>query len=670
MGTYRQPSQILDDRVSHFRKGFKETTAAHDARTKLEDQQQVKLKKEQAAAALKKRKQYGDLYRQKDEMKSEIGAFYDGQGAGTVGYDLVYTEDGNSELVKISDAQIELLKKKYASKKGDYDNDPNTPDNYRTSYELSEKEKESINDQKYSARRLVYDKDKNTYQTVDTELGEFYQGELEAGNTNPFGIGIKGSIENQIRGNYQVMSMYVDDPDNPNYITAQQNIETGIEQYNNFVGVMQQNSTNLSGEAEGVPGNGILDSDGNLSSLDREGAVLMQQSPQFMLNLNASIDYMTGHNKHRFNAVLRDGQMTVGYRNPNISDVNLEIPYNGLIGNVKKKGFGLVKTTSQKPVNLMYDYFKAGVKDFYKAQINKEKNTYYKDGKKISETQVFEIWDEANDKMREFVEDYFRGSDQGGEGKFTKDPNAQNNWQMLGGANKTGHIFWGESNLSEEQVKEQQDYMIEKVINHMQTEYGADMGSNEGNVASTWTQVSQLAPKNQKKVSDTDQQLAKWRGESIEIGTNFKDQGFKRASGKYTFPELKQNYEKLIKNPPKMVEFLNELNSTYHPSDNEKSYMTGKQANAQVIKWNKDQDDEDKLEANYPANDIYYGKAGSEFKEMGKGWRKFLYEVGDAINISEGIVKKLIGGAETNVSTDDLTKEASAEDLYNMLTTA
>lgn len=666
MGTYRQPSQILDDRVSHFREGFKETTAAHDARTKLEDQQQVKLKKEQAAAALKKRKQYGDLYKEKVGMDAEIGAFYDGQGAGTVGYDLVYTKDGKSELVKVSDAQIELLKKKYASKKGDYDNDPNTPDNYRTSYELSEKEKELINDQQYSARRLVYDKDKNTYQTVDTELGEFYQGELEAGNTNPFGIGIKGSIENQIRGNYQVMSMYVDDPDDPNYITAQQNIETGIEQYNNFVGVMQQNSTNLEG---------ILDSDGNLNSLDREGAVLMQQTPQFMLNLNASIDYMTGHNKHRFNTVLKDGQMTVGYRNPNISDVNLEIPYNGLIGNVKKKGFGLVKTTSQKPVDLMYDYFKAGVKDFYKAQINKEKNTYYKDGKKISETQVFEIWDEANDKMREFVEDYFRGSDQDGEGKFTKDPNAQNNWQMLGGANKTGHIFWGESNLSEEQVKEQQDYMIEKVINHMQTEYGADMGSNEGNVASTWTQVSQLAPKSSKPPSKTDRKADYYRNKNIEI-SGFEGQGFKRASGKYTFPEIKQNYARLAKSPTKYAEFLNYLGKQKTDSAKKIDYYSGVELNKLNKAFNdanKDAIEEGEMDAAQTDLDTKrvwgQGPTGDPYV-VGENWIQLSKELRKILEITPRVWDELQTDSESIDSTDELTKQASAEDLYNMLTTA
>jgi len=666
MGTYRQPSQILDERFSSFRKGFQETTAAHDARTKLKDQKELKLKKEQAAAALKKRKQYGDLYRQREEMKSEIGAFYDGQGAGVVGYDLVYTEDGKSELVKVSDAQIELLKKKYASKKGDYDNDPSTPDNYRTSYELSEKEKELINDQKYSARRLVYDKDKNTYQTVDTELGEFYQGELEAGNANPFGIGIKGSIENQIRRNYQVMGMYAEDPDNPIYITAQQNIETGIEQYNNFVAVMQQNSTNLKG---------ILDSDGNLNSLDREGAVLMQQTPQFMLNLNASIDYMTGHNKQRFNAVLRDGQMTVGYRNPSISDVNLEIPYNGLIGNVKKKGFGLVKTTSQKPVDLMYDYLKAGVKTFYQAQISKEKNTYYKDGKKISETQVFKIWDEANDKMREFVEDYFRGSDKGGEGKFTKGPNAQNNWQMLGGANKTGHIFWGESNLSEEQVKEQQDYMIEKVINHMQTEYGADMGSNKGNVASTWTQVSQLAPKSSKPPSRIDRKVDYYRNENIEI-SGFEDQGFKRASGKYTFPEIKQNHARLAKSPKKYAEFLNYLGEQNTGSKKKITYYSGAEINKEHAAWNKtnkkaiDDGDEYAKDTDFNTKDVWaQGPTGDPYV-VGKNWIQLSKELKKILEINNSVWDELQMESESIDSTDELTKQASAEDLYNMLTTA
>ena len=45
MGTYRQPSQIIDQRLNHFRKNFKEGLERQAKKDKLELSQLEKLKK-------------------------------------------------------------------------------------------------------------------------------------------------------------------------------------------------------------------------------------------------------------------------------------------------------------------------------------------------------------------------------------------------------------------------------------------------------------------------------------------------------------------------------------------------------------------------------------------------------------------------------------------------
>ena len=56
MGTYRQPSQIIDQRLNHFRKNFKEGLERQAKKDKLELSQLEKLKKAEAKQAADKKK--------------------------------------------------------------------------------------------------------------------------------------------------------------------------------------------------------------------------------------------------------------------------------------------------------------------------------------------------------------------------------------------------------------------------------------------------------------------------------------------------------------------------------------------------------------------------------------------------------------------------------------
>ncbi len=673
MGTYRQPSQIIDQRLNHFRKNFKEGLERQAKKDKLELSQLEKLKKAEAKQAANKKKNIAQTNKSILESNAEINAFGDSQGY--LGYDLVRNQNGQTKLVQINDAQVALLDKMYSgATKVDDDNDPLTPDVWQLSYNPTAKEKELINDDVYSVRRLQWDDKTDQFVSQDIALSKFYEDEKEAGH-KPFGLGVKGSIEKSIRVNYDMMNKYADDPDNPYYQEAEQNIKTGIEQYNKFNSVMHQNSDNIKT---------ILDSDGNVQSLGTVGSVLMQKDENFIMNMNASIDWMTGQNKHRFKTELHDGQMVVKYFNPSISQAVLEIPYNDLINNVKKKGFGLVNTTQEKPVELMYDYIQAGIKDFYKPIRQTDQNTYYIGNKKITEKQAIEIWDEANEKMENFVKSYFYGSDrdigngQMGSGTFTKGQHAQNNWQLLNGAEATGNIYWGDGDLDEQQQYQQQDYMVQSVINKLKTEHGADMGAFGGNVTTTYNTIQEV--KKQKAKAKKEEKDSDWaRKEVIEI-SGFEDLGFKRDSGKYSFPELKQNFERLKNNPQRTVEFLNYLSSNYGPQKNARSYKTGADVNEENKQWNKDNEqaitdgDLEEAKTNYDASSIIANlspnNVNPKWSELEKTWRKFAYEIGEALNLRESEVTKLIRDAAKITSTDELTlleEDASAEDLFNML---
>lgn len=673
MGTYRQPSQIIDQRLNHFRKNFKEGLERQAKKDKLELSQLEKLKKAEAKQAADKKKNIAKTNKSILESNAEINAFGDSQGY--LGYDLVRNQNGQTKLVQINDAQVALLNKMYSgATKVDDDNNPLTPDVWQLSYNPTAKEKELINDDVYSVRRLQWDDKTDQFVSQDIALSKFYEDEKEAGH-KPFGLGVKGSIEKSIRDNYDVMNQHADDPDNPYYQEAEQNIKTGIEQYNKFNSVMHQNSENIKT---------ILDSDGNVQKLGTVGSVLMQKDENFIMNMNASIDWMTGQNKHRFKTELHDGQMIVKYFNPSISQAVLEIPYNDLINNVKKKGFGLVNTTQEKPVELMYDYIQAGIKDFYKPIRQTDQNTYYVGNKKITEKQAIEIWDEANEKMENFVKSYFYGSDREvgdgkmGSGTFTKSPHAQNNWQLLNGAEATGNIYWGDGDLNEQQQHQQQDYMVQSVINKLKTEHGADMGAFGGNVTTTYNTIQEV--KKQKAKAKKEEKDSDWaRKEVIEI-SGFEDLGFKRDSGKYSFPELKQNFERLKNNPQRTVELLNYLSSNYGPQKNARSYKTGADVNEENKQWNKDNEqaildgDLEKAATNYDPKAIIANlspnNVNPKWSELDKTWEKFAYEIGEALNLRESEVTKLIRDAAKITSTDELTlleEDASAEDLFNML---
>ena len=455
MGTYRQPSQLIDKRFAVFGAGMEKIDTLQqkqaDYQAKL-DYNEAQHRAKQFAADQKKL-----IAQQKEDQKNaqdtqEIinksgGTLNAVKSNQFLGVDIYKNDDGTDEVVQYNKEDIDALIK--STRPGD---DLGT----------TVVETDFIN---YPESKWT-DKDKELFGSYVKEAGvdskleyvqllEWYQDQVDSGNNAPFGVGVLGSINSQLTTKAEQLAVL--DPTSIAYTNVKSSIENSTKQSVEMIGLMNASKTNTKD---------IVNSNGELTPLDQIGSVLWSDDPNYILRLNAQMAWNANQNGGAFNVELSRSGLKMYYKNLLLKGAkNLEIDLFSIKNQIEKQGEGVVGVTTEKPLELLKGNIKNLAKDDFKAVIKKTQSITDNEatGKQINYSQIVEDWDRANQKLENVIKtivyDPSRVVKMGengevyGQGSFGG-TSAQNNWQLLGGATKS------DFGKAWKNTPEQQDYIV------------------------------------------------------------------------------------------------------------------------------------------------------------------------------------------------------------------
>ena len=532
MGTYRQPTQVLNQNVKAFRDAYV------SRRAEVEKMQALKIKQantqfSKEAKLVKEAKRNiakvnTDISKQKVK-KSKVFA-----APNNVATKVITNEDGQTEIVSVTEDQKGLLTKYAFVDKNDLNQNGNTSDIYiDQDYfdSLSEDERASIVDTKVR----VYDRPTgNIKEGEDFEAGAFkdvalndwYFDQMELGVT-PFGVGIDGSIELEIQDNFQVMADNVSNPGGSEYSTAKTANETALQLVPIAQGVMKFDATG--GEGRGGYQSIYNQETGQLKDLDNPGAIVLRNrsaggteglavDQEYIdtqdMRISFALDQITGQNKFRTTAQLLPGDLKYTYTNNALGEEPMEIDYKKLSNWIEHRGYGIVETLNVEKAESWMDVATKAVSDNYKnLPIVTESNTWEHNGKVITQKQAHTLYEEADLKSEEDLKTFWASD------KFNQSLYAQHTWQYYKGATES-HAGTYFSTDNDSQV----DWLVEKALE----ESARNMPPRQvGNKSISYKDIKAKAG------SGITTDL--YNNKDIEIQATEK---FKRDGGKYSLKEI------------------------------------------------------------------------------------------------------------------------------------
>ena len=444
MGTYRQPSQVLDQTG----KAFNDAYVAR--RSEIEKQQAAqlayaqKLFKQQSLNVDKvtKDKAKADSDINKLKVKSAKANLFG--TSNPLAFKVVSDVNGAAQIMDISEDDKGIMQKYQYIDVNDSNNDGSTTDVIvDTDYwnTLDDDDKTRLSN--YSVR--VYDKpqvsegayqDNAAYQDVAFE--DWYNKQLELG-IQPFGVGVRGSLEEQINNDYK--NMAISNTSSSEYLEAKGDIETAIELVPLAEGVMNTDKGNYSS---------IWDyTQGKLKPLDQTGAVVLRNSASAgggkggfaidanyvkmqNMRLSFAVDQITGNNKYRTSAQLSPGDLQYTYKNDILGE-SFKIDYQKYAEWIEHRGYGIIETLNTEKADEWMNTGVESISNYFKnLPTITTSNTWTSNGKTIQKIDARKLFEDAEAKAEAELYKYFSGN------SFSGSNYAQHVWQSQGGATNSG----------------------------------------------------------------------------------------------------------------------------------------------------------------------------------------------------------------------------------------
>jgi len=648
MGTYRQPSQLIDKRFAAFGAGMEKIDTLQqkqaDYQAKL-DYEKAQHRAKQLAADQKKL-----IAQQKvDQKHAQSSQEIINKSQGTLNaikstqdylVEIYPTADGNDEVVQRSYQDIEALIKR--ARPGD---DPATTA-VETDYINYPTDQWTDQDKQLFAS---YVKESGVDSKVEyVNLLEWYDHQIKSGNDAPFGVGVLGSAKSQLTAYSQQLAAL--DPTSIEYTNTKSNIELGTTNTKEIIEIM--NSTRENTKT-------IVNSDGRLTPLDQIGSVLWSDDDNFQLNVNAQLNWNENVNGGAFTLDLNNNAAVLKYKNLLLKGATeLDIDLFSIKNQIMKKGKGLVGVTTQEPLDLLKKNIKNLAKDDFKAVIKKTQSITDNEatGKQINYSQIVEDWDRANQKLEEVIKtlvyDPSRVVKMGengeiyGTGSFGGST-AQNNWQLLGGATKSGlGKTW-------KNTPEQQDYIVGVLTDQFKKE--------DDDIIKASSYITKDI-----KEEARSQSASNWVSGGIMLRNSQNQHGFSGGTKQgryfeYGLQDVFTNFNNASANS-KLLVARDVLNDILDDSD-KGLYMTGAQVQKALLTADKDADVSDiNLKKLYKRK----GKDGAAFTPIGMETpEQLIKQIGEMKRIN-GETMQLILDDLYDTSMENNTE--SNMDLYKRLT--
>ena len=432
MGTYSQPSKILDTSLSQVGKTFQTATSnAMKAIRKNQIEEEKKLLEEQ------KRIQKEQLEAEKKQAK--LGA----EATEAVGKIDKYTEAGSEHArlvpqVSTGNIRIGIGTGIESISQEDYD--------------------------KYNYIKSAKDDEEQVKRLSESGLSASRFNELQKDLEDEIGVSVEDQLKASVVGGYNSLAGINEASDE--YQMVKRTINSDMQAGLNLLGYMNKATQLLQ---PGTP-NSPYKEDGTIvfPAAGKSNVLLFSDDPQQEMLINAMRDYSFGVNTGRFAYMNGDNgdpyiQYTYDNKKYNITSDELQKA-------ISRHGGGLVNVTDKET----YDKYLDGVKSIaesegvnFKGLVKTYRTTYEQDGRKVTSTQKYKDFEEQKKKLRQAIEkDIEINGLRSANGEKIY---AQNIWQMSGGPDQDDKGTWAWKDTEEQKKK-----LVDQIYFEMEKAFFSD----------------------------------------------------------------------------------------------------------------------------------------------------------------------------------------------------
>ena len=433
MGTYSQPSRILDTSLSKVGETFQTATsnamkAIRESQVKEEKkllEEQKRIKKEQLEA---------------EKKPAKLGA----EATEAVGKIDKYTESGSEHARLVPQVNAGNIRIGIGESGVGY---------------MTQEEQDTYN-------HIMSGKDDNEkmdrLDNSNMSMSRFEQ--LQKNLEDEIGVSVEDQLKASVVGGYNSLAGINEASDE--YQIVKRTINSDMQEGLNLLGYMNKATQLLQ---PGTP-NSPYKEDGTivLPAAGKSNVLLFSDDPQQEMLINAMRDYSFGVNTGRFSYMNGDNgdpyiQYTYEGKNYNITSDELQKA-------ISRHGGGLVNVTDKET----YDKYLDGVKSIaesegvnFKGLVKTYRTTFEQDGKKVTSTQKYKDFEEQKKKLRQAIEkDVEINGLRSANGEKIY---AQNIWQMSGGPDEADRGTWAWKDTEEQKKK-----LVDQIYFEMEKAFFSD----------------------------------------------------------------------------------------------------------------------------------------------------------------------------------------------------
>jgi len=508
-----------------------------------------------------------------------------------------------------------------------------------------------------------------------TDWYNSYKGKFQ--NEGDLSLGIDGSMNAQIELAGAMMGKY--DKNSPQYQQNRLILESTQKEMPEFIGMLN-NLKDL--QKKITKSNGTLKETNQVNSIRYDLGGTPQEQQQFELQTNFALDWGQPNTAHRFHTLLSPTGPKIVYYNPHISDKEFIVTKEDVAKWAENNGNMGVYTLDQESLDVVEENLEKSIrttKPVYTRSNNKYQITR-QDGTvtEVSESEAALDFSTQNDLTYEDIQSFFYDKDRivgNGFGNGSVDAgdfDGQNTWQLIGGPKAEGGKYglnWIDiskctSVECKERARAQQDYMVEHYMNKYRKDNYSTLDTKT---------IKTLKKDGNKQKADS---FVSGESKITFNDTSLSGYGFKRDSdgeSEYTVEEIASKYDQLRVTNNNGVngiaELLNNVANYATSSGSPIQYMSG----AQLRKMYSDNGFQVDA-ADYPdevngrLNLYYIGGSGTPASISIGSQAEFIKRVAKSSGVSNGVATQIQSsfGNTTQVTTDIVMNRTNSE-IFDML---
>tara|TARA_R100000654_G_scaffold43152_1_gene69362 strand:- start:11772 stop:13970 length:2199 start_codon:yes stop_codon:yes gene_type:complete len=510
-----------------------------------------------------------------------------------------------------------------------------------------------------------------------TDWYNSYKGKFQ--NEGDLSLGIDGSMNAQIELAGAMMGKY--DKNSPQYQQNRLILESTQKEMPEFIGMLN----NLSDLQKKITKtDGSLKETNQVNSIRYDLGGTPEEQDMFELQTNFALDWGQPNTAHRFHTLLSPTGPKIVYYNPHISDKEFIVTKEDVANWAENNGNMGVYTLDQEALDVVEENLEKSIrttKPVYTRSNNKYQITR-QDGTvtEVSESEAALDFSTQNDLTYEDIQSFFYDKDRivgNGFGNGSVDAgdfDGQNTWQLIGGPKAGGGQYglnWIDiskctSAECKEKARAQQDYMVEHYMNKYRKDNYSTLDTKT---------IKTLKKDGSKQKADS---FISGESKITFNDTSLSGYGFKRDSdgeSEYTIEEIASKYDQLRVTNNNGVngiaELLNNIGN-YATSGKGKSalqYMSGAQLRKMYSDNGYQVDATDYPDEENGRLNLYFigGSGAPESISIGSQ-AEFIKRVATSSGISGEVATQIQSDfrATTQVTTD-IVMNRSNEEIYDFL---